>query len=445
MRGMWVVPVGAVSVVTAVAATLWHPLIAAALIALVIGALLPRRSVVPVAAAIVLGLMIAFPVQYLDGFGGLSRGVLYAAPVVTALALARTRQRPRVSARTPAAFAATYAVLLTLVTFLHRDIANLNLLWATAVPAICIAVLLSASNDKQTRWVENFVILVGCAESIYGVAEMLAHLAPIWTDATTAGRASQILPGFTRAQGTLAHPLPLALLSIVGIALLLSRRYTDQRRGIIPGVTILTLGVIATGSRSALVLIALLLAFSIGRRAWSILSVAAGLGVLGLLGLAAGGFFSSNVWTNFVRGDSLSHRNGALDAVPRLLQDQSIGSVVFGNGYFSAPSLFARGLLQQGSFFAIDNQLVTTLVETGLLGVLLLSVVCSIIFVRAARYRMLIFTIVAFFFTFDLLSWPSAATLFAFSIALVFRRHDAEEFPPLTPTRPLPRQASTVR
>jgi len=445
MRGIWFGTAGVVAVIVAVAAALSQPLVAVAIVTLIVGALLPSRTVVPVAAAIVLGLMIAFPVQYLDNFGGLARGVLFAAPAVTVLALARSRQRPQIGSRTPAALVATYTVLLALITFLHRDIANLNLLWATVVPAVCIAVLLSASDDKQTRWVENFVILVACAESAYGLAEMLAHLAPLWTDVAATGRASQILPGFTRAQGTLAHPLPLALLSVVSIALLLSRRHTNQRRGIVPGVAILTLGVIATGSRSALVLIVLLLAFSIGRRAWSVLSVAAGLGVLGVLGLAAGGFFSSNVWTNFVRGDSLSHRNGALDAVPRLLQDQSITLVVFGNGYFSAPSLFARGLLQQGSFFAIDNQFVTTLVETGIIGVLLLGVACSVIFFRAARYRMLIFTVIAFFFTFDLLSWPSAATLFAFSLALVFRRPDPEEIHPGSPSLPVPRQTSTAR
>jgi hypothetical protein len=422
MRGIWVAGVGAVAVVVVVAAAMWQPLIGLGVVVIVIGALLPRRMAVPVASAVVLGLMIVFPVQYLPSFGGLSRVVLYAAPAVTALALIRSGQRPHLGARLPAALLGAYLLLLSASTFLHLEIANPNLLWATFVPAVCISVLITASDPQQTRWTENFVVLSAAAESTYAVVEMVRGLAPVWPGTSDIVLASQILPGFTRSQGTLAQPLVLALLCIVAVALLLSRRHGTRRGMIIPGIIILTAGVVAAGSRSALALIAVLIAFSIGRRIWSVLTIAVGLGLLGVVSLAAGGFFSSYVWTNFLRGDSLSHRNGALSSIPGLIHEQSIAAVTLGNGYFSAPALFARGLLQRGNFYAIDNQLVTSIVETGILGLILLCVACCILFSRAGQYRMLIFTVVAFFFTFDLLSWPSAATLFAFGAALVIRQ-----------------------
>ncbi|MBT1542491.1 hypothetical protein KK103_12015 [Curtobacterium flaccumfaciens pv. flaccumfaciens] len=422
MRGTWIIA-GIVAVMLAVVLVLEYPPAAFAVVAAVAACLIPRRAVLLVAASAVLLLMVVFPVQYLSEYGSLSRGVVFLCPAITIFAFVRQRARPSFGSPKLLLLACLYAIVLVATTTAHSNTADTSLLWATLVPAGCFTVLALAVTSQQLRSIKNVIVLIAGAEAIYAVGETTLHFTPLWT---TEGpdRASQIIPGLIRAQGTLGHPLPLAMLCVVGIAILLSRRHASGLAGTVLGVGVLCAGIVATGSRSALVVVALMLAFSIGRRIWSVLTVAVLAGGLGALVLAAGGFFRSDTWINFATGDSLSHRNGALDAVPGLLTGQSVGSVLFGNGYFSASGLFARGLLQQGTFYAIDNQFVTSLVETGLVGVALLVALCVGLWLRAGAYRMLVGGVVAFFFTFDILSWPSAAALFAATVVLVVRRND---------------------
>jgi len=425
MRTVWMLVFGAVAVVTTVFVVISGPslAVAATVVCLVGWWLVPRSLAVPLAAAIVIGLMLVFPVQYLSEYGALSRAVLLAAPTVTALGLFRGGRSPRTNSKKILISAATFAAVLTISTLAHVRIADLSLLWATLVPALCVALLLAAASERGIRFVEQSVVVLACAESIYAIAETSLRFAPLWTAAAT-GRESQILPGLIRAQGTLGHPLPLALLLVTAISLLLSRRHINPLPVTVVGILLLLGGLIATGSRSALAIVAILLAVSVGRRVWSIATIAGIAGSVSVAALAAGGFFGSATWVNFVEGDSLSHRDGALAAVPRLVTDQDFASIVLGNGYFSAPSLFARGLLQQGSFFAIDNQFVTTLVEAGFVGVIALITLCVVLWMTESRYRILVFATVAFFLSFDLLSWPSAATLFTMTIMFVASQED---------------------
>jgi hypothetical protein len=419
MRRLIIWLLSALAVGVAVLGVMWQSALVIAVVALVAAVLVPRRSVLPVATSVLIALMIIFPVQYMQGYGGLSRAVLYAAPAVTAWAVIRSRSRPRYASRGLVALMASYLMVLTISTFLHEEIAQPALLWATIVPAFCLALLLGLSNSQQVRRIEQFTITIAIAESLYALMETSLSLPPLWTQSTTSSLASQIIPGVTRAQGTLAHPLPLALLCIAAVALLLSRRHEASRFATVAGVAVLTIGVVATGSRSALATIALMLAFSVGRRVWTVLTVAVLSAAIVVAGLGTFGFFHSGIWRSFISGDSVSHRNGALASVPRLFGGQAFDRLVLGNGYFSAPDLFRRGLLQRGAFYAVDNQLVTTLVEVGVIGVLLIIAICALAWVQGSRYRMLVFAVVAFFFTFDLLSWPSAALIFTLATTLV--------------------------
>lgn len=419
MRGAWYAG-GALAAGVAVSAAMLNHEIGIGLIAVVICVLVPRRLVIPGAAMVVIALMLIFPVQYLKDYGNLSRLVLVAAPAVTALAFARAPQKPRSTARVIPWLLLAYGALLVGSTALHSEIANSTLLTATLVPAGCAFLLIVATDVVQRVRIEQFVVIAAAAESLYAIVEVARGLAPLWRGGAM-GLESQIIPGLTRSQGTLGHPLPLALTCVTAIGLLLARRYEAPRAATIGGITLLAGGIVASGSRSALAIVAILLAFSIGRRAWSVVTIAVLAVTLGAASLAAAGFFQSATYLNFIRGDSLSHRSGALSAVPRLLDSQDLGSILFGNGYFSAPYLFARGLLQQGNFYAIDNQLVTSLVEVGMVGMLLLVALSILCWSRAGRYRLLVVGLVAFFFTFDILSWPSAATLFCVVVALVAR------------------------
>ena len=412
-----VFPVGIILVVLFAAAVTREPLVALAVVALVAFTLLPKSLVIPTAACAIIALMVVFPVQYLKDYGGLARAILFITPVLTLAAFVRAPQALRPARRSVFLLFGGYGFLLAVSTLSHPGTANADLLWSALFPALCLTALLVAAREEQRRVVEAFVVGLAGIQALYAIVETSVGLVPLWTSATT-DRASQIIPGLIRAQGTFAHPLPLALFCIVALGILLRHRHRVRPLTTVTLSLILTVGLVATGSRSALLITAVLFGLSFGRRAWTVTTVAVLSAGIGLTALASLGFFRSASFLNFVGGDSLSHRSGAFSALPRLIGGQDTLSLLFGNGYFSAPFLFTKGLLQGGSFYAIDNQLVSSLVETGLLGVLLMIALCVVAFWFAGPYKLLVFAAVAFFFTFDLLDWPSAATLFALAVSM---------------------------
>jgi hypothetical protein len=173
----------------------------------------------------------------------------------------------------------------------------------------------------------------------------------------------------------------------------------------------------------------------VGRAAWWKRSIVGLYVILTAVTLAgASGFLNGWLVTNFAQGDSLSHRSGALQAVPALLR-QPIGAVLLGNGYYSGPSLFRRGLLQTGSFYAIDNQFVSTLVEVGVIGVLVVVLTIVLALQRRRPESVPLMIMVAFFFTFDEFAWPMSIALFGMLIGAISSSTTEQNQEPASPAR----------
>ncbi|MDT0168114.1 hypothetical protein [Pseudarthrobacter sp. BRE9] len=374
-----------------------------------------------------LTLLMLVPVQNIGGFGSLKIGVLCA---VAALAVAGALRRWRSFRDRPAGLwlFLVYLCVLALATPRSDSPSSWNLLIGAAVAGLSISILFVLMNPEERKSALNFVVFLASCEAAYALFELVAKRPPLWgywsvgSSGAPNIMVNQIDTALIRSQGTLGHPLPLALLLLAGLALVI--RGAGPKRPILRVAVfgLLAAGCFAAGSRSAMLVAVVLLFLAIGTKRRLIIAGAGSLLlVLTVLIAAAAGFFQSEVYERFVASDSLSHRNGALDAVPGLLTNQDLVNVAFGNGYYSAPQLFREGMLQVGNFYAVDNQAVMTLVEGGLVGLAILAtlIVLAIIRIDVAA-RMGLLSVAVFFFSFDVLSWPSGMTLFGMFIGLAF-------------------------
>ncbi len=141
------------------------------------------------------------------------------------------------------------------------------------------------------------------------------------------------------------------------------------------------------------------------------------------------GLIASNGVPAFLFDDlnerTAQHRLNSFLAVPTLFDGRTAIEVLFGSG--SVPDLYARGILVNDGFYAIDNQFVTTFALGGILGVFAHGVFALIV-VRNTRERLLIVTHALFFLTalsFDFMLWYAGMALF-FSVAGITQAHRPE-------------------
>ncbi|MFB9619361.1 O-antigen ligase family protein [Brooklawnia cerclae] len=366
---------------------------------------------------------ILVPTFYLGPVTSLRSFLLASTVGMTIVLLAR---RHIASARVMGAwlYLAYFFAILT-ASVLNLGHSNLGLYVNAMVPgmAVLLAALCADVFERQII-LRNLVLLAGL-EAAYAVGEAVGVLPRLWSN--TVVYPHQLVTGLTRAEGTLGHPLMLAFLLLVALSFSL-RGFGSPGPMRLILVPLLLAGLFATGSRSGLVIAIIFMIFTIGRGFTRVV-----FGVLVFIGLVAflviTGFFEGNVVSNFLSGDSVGHRSGALEAVPGLLTHQPFLNVMLGNGFYSASSVFQAGLLQSGTFYAIDNQFVLTLVEGGVVTVVLLASFMTRILLVGKKSRLPIMAILFFFFTFDLLAWSvgSAVVGLVAAVALSSPSGDSAE------------------
>lgn len=397
------------------------------LIAAVLLARLPADKVALYCGCAALTLLMLVPVQNIAGFGNLKIGVLAA---VAALAVFAVVRRFRSISKRPWGlwlFVAYFGVL-ALATPRSDEPSAWNLFLGIAVSGLSLAVLFALMTRKERAGALSFIVFLASCEAMYAIFELVAKRPPLWGYASVGASGApnlmlnQIDTALVRSQGTMGHPLPLALLLLVGLALAI--RSSGPRNPVVRWIVIAVLfaGCFASGSRSAMAVALVLVFLGAGRKNRTVTIAAGGLLMLiGWLMAVYAGILESEAFTRFEGSSSVSHRAGALDAVPGLLTEQTFVNMAFGNGYFSAYQVFRAGLLQVGNFFAVDNQMVMTLTEAGVVGVLVLAglVIRSIARIGVDA-RLGLLSIVVFFFSFDVLSWPSGMALFGAFVGMAF-------------------------
>jgi hypothetical protein len=310
-----------------------------------------------------------------------------------------------------------------------------------AIVGIAFLVLGAVANPGERKTIFKTVLVLGVAEALYSLYEYVALPAVLWASPVPdkwvwlyTRLNNEILTGGLRSQGTFGHPLMLSFLLIVALGIAL--RFDFPRRGIRPILVVLFFAAsIAAGSRSAALVMLAMVLFSYGMNRFAFLRGIALSGVVLTLAYA-GSFFASSIVSRFTESGSLTHRQGALDAVPRLLTEQSADQVMFGNGWYSTQFVFDKGLLQLDGFVAIDNQFVALLVTTGVVGVIIFAVIPILAYARIGRtLRPVLVGAVGMFLVFDIFEFPSTWGLFALLIGMASVKVAAEPEPFLAPKK----------
>lgn len=294
------------------------------------------------------------------------------------------------------------------------------------------------------------VIYASLAASALAVVEFLTEMEPLWrggrvlSDGQSVAMRSDLLPGYVRAQATFGHPLILAAVLLVAVALALGSDVFAKRSTRWLVVALLAAGILASGSRNAAVLLALLLIAMAGKRAfrgWLPRLVFFGV-PFAIIGFA---LFASEIASALASG-SFTHRFGSISVLPQYAFGRDTVGMLFGDGAASTPRLLRSGFLQSDNFLAVDNQFMLALVQFGLLGFLAFAAVTVVAFRRARGLsRILIALFAAQCFIFDLLAWPAVALMLWFTIGTIAaetqkKRETPESSPLVASGEPVPSQ-----
>lgn len=343
--------------------------------------------------------------------GGMGNAVLLAIAGATAILLLRREPQPD-QVRGSWLYGLYFAVIAA-ATVVHSGVSQLSSLLSYALPGLAGLLIILYASAGERAIVMRWLVGASLLEAVYAVGQVAGLLPRLWGNVVYYEH--QLLAGFPRGEGTLGHPLMLALLLVIAIAITLSSKVSGAKRLFV----LLTLfaGLFASGSRAGLLVAVVLLLFSARGGRVKRFTIGALLTATIVVALTSNGFFSGALVGNFLTGASVGHRSGAVEAIPRLLS-QPFVNVFLGNGAGSIDSLFRRGLLQSGGFHAVDNQFVTTLAIGGLVGLAALAVLLLRILAIGRETRIVTVAAVMFCLTFDLLVWPAGAALFGIVIGL---------------------------
>jgi hypothetical protein len=355
--------------------------------------------------------------------------------------------RVKIDARTVAGVGFLTAILLASI--LSPDLGAPTAWVLFCGPAVLMVLALSVLTDPEKDLVLRSLVVLAMLQLPLILAEQVLLDTPAWgapvspVTGTRLALPNELLgAAFARSQGTLGHPLPLSFLLTVAIAI------TTTHPGLFPharAVICATLfgGLLLTGSRSALIIALLVvLAHLFATRSGPSKIL---LGIVGLVGLAL--LLTTLALPNvkfvsvFLQSGSVTHRVGAFEALPRLFTQDAL-SLVLGNGYLSVPRLFELGYLQLDGFAAVDNQFVSTLVQAGFAGLILLFVLLIVSFTRSAgSQRLVLLVLVAQMLVFDVVSWAAPLLLF-FTVLMTVPRATGLSSGAKSSVRLEPRRAS---
>ncbi|WP_456786654.1 O-antigen ligase family protein [Cellulomonas sp. P5_C5] len=286
---------------------------------------------------------------------------------------------------------------------------------------VVMVVAAASLGREDRRRLLVFLIALGVAEAVICVAETIGALDALRTrvsadvDGIYSLRDNTVLPmAGNRGQGTLGYPLPLGHILAILAALAVHDR--DLRPGLkAVAVPVLLLGMLCTGSRSAMitaavgVVVGMQLRRSSAARALIVTGIAVALGWMGYA------FFrASQSSSDF----SLVHRLEVVESVFGMAR-LPVLQVLLGSGYDAHNSLFAAGVLVTTGTSAPDNAYVMSLITGGLVGLAaLVTVIVRALVVATPQLRGAIAASACSFLFYDTLWWHFAAALFWILVGL---------------------------
>lgn len=403
-----------------------HPVLTFAALLVVISApalLLVRRDRI-LGVAVSLALVGTFFAPGLSGQSGMAQSAAaLGGALLIAFAWLRTPER---AAPLPVARALTVLVALTCLATALSPTPD----WFYFGPAVLmIAVLWAGSSltPESRQTVRRTVAATALILGSIAVAETFALGRLLFTPPPVGQSAHAFFPGLVRGEATTGQPLVLGLLLILGALVITQSSARLPARAL--GLAIITAGAVATGSASVVVVLvaAVLLDWFVRGRGVARFYIV----VTGLIAALIIGNRSTAVeaLAREFGGTNVAHRLGSLDAIQRLVELRGIWSAMIGDGWGSAPRLYASGIIPQSASNAIDNQFVATLAQAGLLGAILLVAALVATVVRLPPGGRVIATAaIVTFLSFDVMMWAAPSALLALALSGVLT-------PPASPGR----------
>lgn len=284
---------------------------------------------------------------------------------------------------------------------------------STAIGAIPVMIASQSMNPWERRFTERSIITLASMLATIALIEtfLVHHL--LFRDPPLGQSPHAFILGAVRAETVVGHPLVLGFLLTMAYLILING--ANKRLLRIALSVLLVAGVVATGSASILALMVIgTLATGMRMASASGKVTLAVLGAAGLVIVFVGRLVPDTLLSQF-EGINASQRLNSVAAVPAIVGRQSAMNSILGNGWGSAGDLYKSGLIGQSRSMSIDNQFVTTLIDSGILGTFLLCV-CIVVTMRKhlSKYGPALIAVLALFFSFDLLLWTLPAMLVVF-------------------------------
>ena len=246
-----------------------------------------------------------------------------------------------------------------------------------AAPAVFASASMSRDERQATATAIIWVSLIAAVGAIW---ESFIGQRLIIANERLGLSAHAFFPGAVRAELTFGQPLVLAFLLVIATALVVRSDNRLVIRLLLVGV--LSAGIVATGSASMLVVAAVVVLATIFGKLGTIGRLNSGAAVLAAAAVILIGGFVPQALIDELGGVNAAQRLNSVSSIGNIFQLQELPRVLFGNGWNSAPDLYQAGVLNQSRSYAVDNQIVTTLADTGLIG---LGLLVAIIIAAARR------------------------------------------------------------
>ena len=334
----------------------------ALLLLVILGLLIPRKRSLGLSLGLAESILVLLPSSI---FRSLQGGALYPillSVVLIVFGLVKHRKPLQVTRSFKLVFAIYFITAISTLT--SESVDWFYLPQCFFAPLIFLTI--SNLSESEAKNLAKVTLWLGILETLLAVPEVLIGKGPFLGQQITVTVENHFLPGLIRAQGTLDHPLVLSLILLLGLSFLQDLNF-DIYKKVIAG-SVLLVGIFLTGSVSAAITALLLivwLAFGQKNHAVKILATC----MICLSGIWIV-FSGAQIPESLSREVNFSHRTASLQAVPNLVTMREPLNAIFGSGVGSIRTLFENGVIQNDGFFVVDNQYVSTLVASGLVGLM---------------------------------------------------------------------------
>lgn len=313
-----------------------------------------------------------------------------------------------------------YVVMTSVFAMATYPLPRATLLFGASVLAVIAALMLTVEGRVR---VLRGLVSIGTFQTLVCIWEVSPVGFPIYGYRNGAVT-NPLLGGIVdRAQGTLGHPNPLAMVLCLALVAALSNEARLSRRWQVVVVPVILVGILLTGTRIALpaavvgIVLYLLLERRIGRLLRSVLLIAvAGSAVLAQLSEAA-----IEVFTELGRSGSWQQRLGSVSAYPSLFSRPD-PDFWFGSGFGNEAALYAEGwIVSPFGVALVDNWPIYILGTLGFIGFVLFVALWGAVVVKSDRVGVALSAVLTvFFFNFDIgrLLSPTVVMFMFFALAL---------------------------